>query len=154
MDITQFYLAIIIGTVLSLLLEEIAGISCGGIIVPGYLAMVCDDIPTILITVFISFACYFIVNFGLSKVMILYGKRKFAITIVIALILNIILKILFPLFNALPFETITFRGIGAVTPALLANTYSRQAFRYTIPACIVVTGVTWGLVTLICTVIR
>lgn len=147
---THFYLAVIIGTVLSLLLEEIAGISCGGIVVPGYLAMVCDDIPTILIVFIISLICYLVVNFGLSKVMILYGKRKFAVTILIALILNIILKLIFPVLTAVPFEAITFRGIGAITPALLANTYGRQGIRYTIPACIVVTGVTFGLVTLIC----
>ena len=154
MDITQFYLAIIIGTVLSLLLEEIAGISCGGIIVPGYLAMVCDDIPTLLIILFISFVCYLVVNFGLSKVMILYGKRKFAVTLVIALVLNIILKIAFPFINVVPFEAITFRGVGAITPALLANTYARQGIRYTLPACAVVTAVTFGIVTLICTLIR
>lgn len=154
MDITQFYLAIIIGTVLSLLLEEIAGISCGGIIVPGYLAMVCDNIPTLLIAVLISFVCYLIVNFGLAKVMILYGKRKFAVTLIIALVLNVILKIAFPYFNAVPFDALTFRGVGAITPALLANTYSRQGIRYTLPACAVVTAVTFGIVTLICSFIR
>lgn len=45
MTVTNFYLAIIIGTLISLLVDELFGIQCGGLIVPGYLAMVIDDIP-------------------------------------------------------------------------------------------------------------
>ena len=63
MNITHFYLAIIIGAVLSLLTEEFVGISCGGIIVPGYMAMVFDDITTILLALLISLITYFIVNY-------------------------------------------------------------------------------------------
>ena len=48
MTVTNFYLAIIIGTLISLLVDELFGIQCGGLIVPGYLAMVIDDIPCIL----------------------------------------------------------------------------------------------------------
>ena len=49
MTVTNFYLAIIIGTLISLLVDELFGIQCGGLIVPGYLAMVIDDIPCILL---------------------------------------------------------------------------------------------------------
>ena len=45
MTVTNFYLAIIIGTLISLLVDELFGIQCGGLIVPGYLAMVIDDNP-------------------------------------------------------------------------------------------------------------
>ena len=80
MTVTNFYLAIIIGTLISLLVDELFGIQCGGLIVPGYLAMVIDDIPCILLVFAISFIVYVIVNYVLPKFMILFGKRKFAVT--------------------------------------------------------------------------
>ena len=81
MTVTNFYLAIIIGTLISLLVDELFGIQCGGLIVPGYLAMVIDDIPCILLVFAISFIVYVIVNYVLPKFMILFGKRKFAVTL-------------------------------------------------------------------------
>ena len=149
MEITHFYLALIIGTVLSLLMEEFFGITAGGLIVPGYLAMVCDDLPTVMYIFALSFAAYFIVNYGLSRVMILFGKRKFNITILVVLVLKLTLEIVFPFIPAEPFSAIAFRGIGAITPALLANTYSKQGIRYTIPACLIATAITFGLIQLI-----
>lgn len=149
MGISQLYIALIIGTVISLIAEEVFGISCGGIIVPGYLALICDDIPTVLLIFFISFATYLIVNFGISRVLILFGKRKFTITILVALCLKLIIELLFPALSFMPMASVAFKGFGAITPALLSNTYSRQGFKYTIPACIISTGITFGLVQLI-----
>ena len=142
MTVTNFYLAIIIGTLISLLVDELFGIQCGGLIVPGYLAMVIDDIPCILLVFAISFIVYVIVNYVLPKFMILFGKRKFAVKLVV--------ELLFPVF---PFATVAFRGVGAITPSLLANTYSRQSILYTIPATLAATLVTYGLVTLLSTVL-
>ena len=123
MTLTHFYLAIVIGTVLSLIVDEVFGIQCGGYIVPGYLAMVCDDIACVLIVFALSLITYLIINYVLPKFMILFGKRKFA--------------------------SVTFRGVGAITPSLLANSYSRQGIIYTIPATLIVTYITFGLVNLL-----
>mgnify|MGYP000606923932 CR=1 FL=1 len=147
MTVTNFYLAIIIGTLISLLVD---GIQCGGLIVPGYLAMVIDDIPCILLVFAISFIVYVIVNYVLPKFMILFGKRKFAVTLLLGIFLKLVVELLFPVF---PFATVAFRGVGAITPSLLANTYSRQSILYTIPATLAATLVTYGLVTLLSTVL-
>ena len=136
MSFQYFYLAILIGTFLSLLTEEAFGISCGGIIVPGYLALVCDDLGAILMILLISLLTYLIVDRGLSKVMVLFGRRRFAITLLVGILLKLIAEFFFPI---LPFASIAIQGFGAVTPALLANTYARQGIRYTLPACAVVT---------------
>ena len=138
MTVTNFYLAIIIGTLISLLVDELFGIQCGGLIVPGYLAMVIDDIPCILLVFAISFIVYVIVNYVLPKFMILFGKRKFAVTLLLGIFLKLVVE---------------FRGVGAITPSLLANTYSRQSILYTIPATLAATLVTYGLVTLLSTVL-
>ena len=147
MDVTYFYLALVIGLALSLLLEELIGISAGGMIVPGYLAMVCDNIPQMLLIFAVSFAIYFIINFILPRFVIIYGKRKFLATLIVGVILKLIIELLFP--AILPFSVVEFRGIGVITPALIANTYYKQGIRYTVPAVLVVTYLTFGIVTLL-----
>ncbi|MCI6817862.1 MAG: poly-gamma-glutamate biosynthesis protein PgsC [Christensenellales bacterium] len=146
MTLTHFYLAIVIGTVLSLIVDEVFGIQCGGYIVPGYLAMVCDDIACVLIVFALSLITYLIINYVLPKFMILFGKRKFAVSLIVSIILKLATEMLFPM---IPFASVTFRGVGAITPSLLANSYSRQGIIYTIPATLIVTYITFGLVNLL-----
>ncbi|MCI6094727.1 MAG: poly-gamma-glutamate biosynthesis protein PgsC [Clostridium sp.] len=146
MTLTHFYLAIVIGTVLSLIVDEVFGIQCGGYIVPGYLAMVCDDIACVLIVFALSLITYLIINYVLPKFMILFGKRKFAVSLIVSIILKLAAEMLFPM---IPFASVTFRGVGAITPSLLANSYSRQGIIYTIPATLIVTYITFGLVNLL-----
>ena len=146
MTLTHFYLAIVIGTVLSLIVDEVFGIQCGGYIVPGYLAMVCDDIACVLIVFALSLITYLIINYVLPKFMILFGKRKFAVSLIVSIILKLAAEMLFPM---IPFASVTFRGVGAITPSLLANSYSRQGIIYTIPATLIVTYITLGLVNLL-----
>ena len=146
MTLTHFYLAIVIGTVLSLIVDEVFGIQCGGYIVPGYLAMVCDDIACVLIVFALSLITYLIINYVLPKFMILFGKRKFAVSLIVSIILKLATEMLFPM---IPFASVTFRGVAAITPSLLANSYSRQGIIYTIPATLIVTYITFGLVNLL-----
>ena len=146
MTLTHFYLAIVIGTVLSLIVDEVFGIQCGGYIVPGYLAMVCDDIACVLIVFALSLITYLLINYVLPQFMILFGKRKFAVSLIVSIILKLATEMLFPM---IPFASVTFRGVGAITPSLLANSYSRQGIIYTIPATLIVTYITFGLVNLL-----
>ena len=78
--------------------------------------------------------------------MILFGKRKFAVSLIVSIILKLATEMLFPM---IPFASVTFRGVGAITPSLLANSYSRQGIIYTIPATLIVTYITFGLVNLL-----
>ena len=146
MDATYFYLALVIGLVISLLIEEYLGINAGGMIVPGYLAMVCDDIPQLLLIFAVSFVIYLIVNFVLPHFVILFGKRKFCATLIVGVIIKLLLEMFFPM---LPFATIAFRGLGVITPSLIANSYAKQGIRYTVPAVLGASYLTFGILTLI-----
>lgn len=146
MDVTYFYLALVIGLVISLLIEEFFGISAGGMIVPGYLAMICDDIPQMLLIFAISFVIFLIINYILPHFVILFGKRKFVATLIVGIIIKLILELVFPV---LPFATITFRGIGVITPSLIANSYAKQGIRYTVPAVLVASYATFGIMMLL-----
>lgn len=149
MEGTYFYLAMIIGLTISLLSEEFFGISCGGMIVPGYLAMVCDNLTQIFMIFGASMVIWFVINHILPRLIILFGKRKFVATLIVGLIVKILLDLLFPGF-ALPFTAMEFRGVGAITPALIANCCAKQGFRYTIPAVLIAAYLTFGILTALC----
>lgn len=146
MDATYFYVAIIVGMTISLLMAELVGINPGGMIVPGYLALVCDDIAQMLIVFAVCMLIYLIVNHVLPKFIILFGRRKFVATLIVGIIIKLTLELVFPL---APFAALEFRGLGVLTPSLIANCCSKQGFRYTIPATLGATYLTFGLVTLL-----
>ena len=52
MEISSYYLAIILGLTISLLFEIMIGISPGGLIVPSYIALVLDR-PAVIINIFL-----------------------------------------------------------------------------------------------------
>ena len=79
-----------IGMVLSLLITETMGITAGGIIVPGYIAMHLDSPPMLIVTFGISFIVYLIIKL-LSNFILIYGKRR----LVLAMLLGFLLGYLF-----------------------------------------------------------
>lgn len=143
MEASYFYLSLIIGLFISLLIEEIWGISAGGMIVPGYLSMVCDDLSQVILIFAISFIVFYIVNYILPRFIILFGRKKFVASLLVGVTIKLILELLFPL---LPFSILQFRGIGVITPSLIANSYAKQGMRFTIPAVLVASYLTFFVV--------
>ncbi|SDH44032.1 poly-gamma-glutamate biosynthesis protein PgsC [Alteribacillus bidgolensis] len=142
---TDLYIALVIGAVLSLIYAEKTGIMPAGLIVPGYLALVFDQ-PVFLLTIFIiSLVTYLIVTFGLSKFMVLYGRRKFTAMLCTGIALKLLFDYFYPV---LPFEIYEFRGLGVIVPGLIANTMQKQGVIPTFTSTLVLTAVTFGIITL------
>ncbi|MBO6060837.1 MAG: poly-gamma-glutamate biosynthesis protein PgsC, partial [Clostridia bacterium] len=140
------YTTIILGIAVSLIFTEITGISAGGIVVPAYLALTVNQPSVLISTVAIGLIAYVVVEFGLSRLVMLYGKRKFAAFVFVALILRIILNLaLGGIFDTLDALT----SVGVVTAALLASTISKQGIGYTLLGTGVVTVIVYGAVELI-----
>ena len=146
MFISDFYLALIIGLVLSLLVSEIFGVVPGGTIVPGYLALVCDTPIILLIALSISFVVFGITKYLLPKLVVLYGRRRFVANIILSVIIKLGLEFAFPLLTFASFE---FRGVGVIVPALIANCYNKQGIKLTILSVIPVTLLTFCFLSLI-----
>lgn len=146
MNITELYLALIVGMIVSLLIEEFLGVTCGGVIVTGYLSMMCDDVLAMLMVFFVVIATYLIVEFVLPKFVIIFGKRRFVACLAVSAVLKLVSDICVPV---LPFVTLGFHSIGLVTPGIIANTSCRQGLHITIPAALVGTYLTFGIVQLI-----
>lgn len=146
MNITQFYLSIVVGLVISLVIEETLGIICGGAIVSGYLAMVCDDVVTMLVVLIIAVLDYLIVEFVLPHFVIIFGKRRFIACLLVGLILKLLADFFVPM---LPLNELAYRGVGVIVPGLLASNSAKQGFHITIPAALLATYLTYGIVQLL-----
>ena len=129
MVITEYYVAIVIGMAFSLIIEETIGISLGGIIVPGYLALSADSPTTLACTYMIALATFLIIEYVMPKFVFLYGKRQFTATLIVALLLTILLNVVYPL---TPFSIYNLVGIGIIVPGLLANTFKKQGIALTV----------------------
>ncbi|MGE7182400.1 poly-gamma-glutamate biosynthesis protein PgsC [Peribacillus sp. NPDC006672] len=139
---SDLYVALVLGVTLSLIFSEKTGVVPAGLIVPGYLALVFDQWEIMLVILTISIVTYLIVTHGLSRWVILYGRRKFAAMMVTGICLKLLLDLVYPV---MPFEIFEFRGIGIIVPGLIANTIQRQGMPLTLGSTLLLSGLTFGL---------
>ena len=128
-----------IGMVLSLFLTETLGVTAGGIIVPGYIAMNLDSPSRLIVTFGISLIVYLIIKV-LSNFILIYGKRR----LVLALLLGFLLGYLTRLDNKLlsDLTNMDFMVIGNIIPGLIANWMDRQGVLRTICTVLITASVT------------
>lgn len=137
---SDLYISLVLGVILSLIFAEKTGVMPAGLVVPGYLALVFDQ-PVFMIMIFsISLLTFLIVNYGISRITILYGRRKFAAMLVTGIALKLIFDFIYPI---LPFEIYEFRGIGVIVPGLIANTIQKQGVILTFTSTLLLSGLTF-----------
>jgi len=142
---SDLYIALVLGVILSLLFSEKTGIVPAGLVVPGYLALVFDQ-PIFIAVIFgISLLTYVIVTYGLSRIVLLYGRRKFAAMLSVGIVLKLLLDYTYPV---LPFEILEFRGIGVIVPGLIANTIQKQGAIITIGSSLLLGGLTFVILSI------
>ena len=118
----MIYQAIGIGIVVSFAFFEIVGLSPGGIVVPGYIALFLDQPVRILVTLLIALLTYFSVKM-LSNYIILYGRRRFLAMILIGFLLKWLTE---EVITIIPISGMELRSIGYIIPGLIANEMRRQ----------------------------
>ncbi|EIE00396.1 poly-gamma-glutamate biosynthesis protein PgsC [Leptospira licerasiae] len=117
-----------LGLGISLFFSEFFGIA-GGLVVPGYFALRFQEPISILLTLFVS-ACVFGLGKIISKFVILYGKRRTAILLLLGFVLDTICnEWFFPLFFT---EMIHLgsevKAVGHIIPGLIAVWMDRQGW--------------------------
>ncbi len=120
-----------IGIVLSLVLSETLGVTAGGIIVPGYIALHLHDPLQVFSTFVVALLVWIIIQL-LGKVMFLYGKRR----MVLALILGFFLGYVSRNFVFLSEDLGSVAVIGNIIPGLIANWIDRQGILRTVSVII------------------
>ena len=137
--ITEPAIYIGVGMVLSLFLTETLGVTAGGIIVPGYIAMNIDDPLRLIITFGVSIITFFIVRV-ISQIVLVYGKRRLVLSLLVGFLLGYITKIENSFINEL--TDYDFMVIGNIIPGLIANWMDRQGVLRTISTVIITAGIT------------
>lgn len=137
---SELYFSLFVGVVLSLIFAEKFGINPAGLVVPGYLALIFDQPIMLLSVLIISCLTYFIVSNGISKWVILYGRKKFAAMILTGMVIKFIFDLLYPL---TPFEMVEVSGIGVVIPGIIANTIQKQGVVITLSTTMLLTCITY-----------
>lgn len=131
MNLTE---AIAIGLVFGFFFYECFGLSAGGFVVPGYIALQMGD-PVVLIgTVVVSFATWLTVKL-VSRQMIVYGRRRFILMILAGFAWQWAFRMLL-----LPAGAVTDDSavIGFIIPGLIANEMERQNILPTLAALLIV----------------
>lgn len=126
----MIYQAIGIGIAIGFLFYELVGLSPGGIVVPGYIALFIDQPIRVIVTVSIAILTYYIVFF-LSNYLILYGKRRFLSMILISFLVKWLVE---SFIFQMPTVNIEIQSIGYIIPGLLANEMNRQGILPTLLA--------------------
>ena len=130
MDATT--LSIAIGLVISLLFTEAFGLSGGGMIVPGYLALYLDRPLSILLTLFTALLTYFVVK-AIAKFAIVYGRRRISLMILFGFLLGSLIRGAASWFQP---EAVVETGclcvIGFIIPGLIALWMDRQGIVQTL----------------------
>lgn len=124
------YSILIIGILVSIIFYELTDISPGGIIVPGLLVMYFNSVERIIYTVIISLITYLIVKL-LSKYLLVFGKRRFVLMIIVSIILNIVIQLIT---NAISANLLSISIVGYTVAGLIANDFDKQGVKKTLPA--------------------
>ena len=125
----------IIGLVIGFIFYELTGISPGGVIAPAYFSLFIFDPLRITMTIVLALIIYFIIKF-LSSYMILYGRRKFLLAVVLSFFLKLLIE---ARIQPMPMMTIDLQSIGYIIPGIIANELGRQKITSTLLSLGIVT---------------
>lgn len=125
----------LIGLVAGFLFYELTGVSAGGVVAPAYFAISIHEPSRIVITVAIALAVWGALRF-LSGRLILYGRRRLLLALLIGFALKLILE---RGIQPHPAVSLDLYSIGYIIPGLVGNEMHRQGVAPTILGLAIVT---------------
>ncbi len=141
----MIYETLIIGILIAVLYTEITNVFPGGIIVPAYMALYLDEPLRILMTIVIAFLSLFTYRW-LSRSLILFGKRRFVMFILLGVVWAQLWIILLPYVFKGPSG---LKAIGLIIPGLLANNLEKQPTFFTLASLVIVSTIIYASVRVI-----
>lgn len=129
--------AVGIGMFLSLIMTEMIGLAAGGIVVPGYIALVLHN-PIQVISTIVAGIVTFLVIKVLSFYLIIYGRRLLIVSILVGYLIAYFTKVT-PIL-AVNSLSLNIETVGFVIPGLIAYWMARQGIIPTLSAMIIVSS--------------
>lgn len=129
--------AIGLGLFISLLFSETLGLAAGGMVVPGYVALLVHEPLRLLGTIIVSIATLGSLKL-LSRYALIYGRRRIVVAVLFGFVYGALSRefLVFHLRDG----TLEFQTIGYIIPGLIANWMERQGVVQTL-AVMVTTAV-------------
>lgn len=129
-------LTIILGIVVSTIIYKRTGLTLGGVIVCGYLALFIGQPIHILVTLVISYITHQIVYKVLQKRFMLNGRKLFEVEILIGLIIQALWITMIKMVGLFDMDLTILYAIGFVLPGVIAHDMGRQGPRKTLSSII------------------
>lgn len=116
-------LSITLGLIFSLLSYEVFGLAAGGIVVPGYIALLLSEPDQLIGIVGISLLTFLFIKL-LNTQMFLYGRRQMVLSILVGCLLAKFSRhfLLIPVAAT----TLELQVVGWVIPGLIAHWFGKQ----------------------------
>ena len=131
--------AVFIGIAVSMVWYERKLLSPGGVVVPGYVAIFLLLRPMVVFyTLLLALLTSLLIGLA-SRYTILFGRRRFMVTMLVAMTLVFSLEFVSGLFSDLHPG---FQVVGIIIPGLIANEVHRQGLLPTFSTLAVVSGIT------------
>ena len=134
-------LALVVSVIVSMLVYERLQLTSGGAIVPAYLALFLPAPLDVAVTVGVGYLTYVAVSVLLARRVILYGRRKFEVEVLVGLGLLSAITVAASVTGATNPTLLGLSGIGFVVPGVLAHDMFRQRPSRTILTLAFTTGV-------------
>jgi poly-gamma-glutamate biosynthesis protein PgsC/CapC len=128
----------VVGVIVALIIDEVTGITPGGIIVPGFLALAWGEPWRIGATLGAALLTVGVVTI-LQRFIFVYGRRRFAYSVLTGIVLKQLLLMLLPRIYLLSYGLLI---LGFVIPGLLAENCLRQGIVRTFAATIFAAAIT------------
>ena len=132
---------VLLGVLVSLAFTELTGLSAG-LVVPGYFVLCLESPQRIAYTLALSLCAVGLCRL-LARVVILYGRRRFAVLLVLTYFLDLALRTVGLVSGGLSM-------IGVLIPGILAREFDRQGIVDTLLAAASTTALLTALVFAVC----
>lgn len=135
----MLHAAVALSIILGFASTEFLGLLTGGIVSAGYIAFYLEQPFRVISTLVLSVATCLIVEF-LQRHLILFGRRRFMITVLISIIISALWESSYFYFS---FINQDLRIIGYIIPGLIANDMEKQGIVRTLLMLIIVSAIIW-----------
>ncbi|MGD9960871.1 poly-gamma-glutamate biosynthesis protein PgsC [Nocardioides sp.] len=132
---------LVVGVLVSMLFYERLQLTTGGAIVPAYLALALLAPLTVILTVAAGVLTHLIVDRGITRRRILYGRRKFELEVLVGLALVGSVFVLRGVWGQLGPWDLTVGTVGFLVPGIIAHDMSRQGIHNTLMAILATTAI-------------
>ena len=129
----MYHEIVLAGVAISLIFAELTGLSPAGLIVPGYIALSLQTPQRVAYTLVVALLAWGTARL-LSRWMILYGRRRFAVLILLSFVINAVIVGA----AVLPYDP---GIIGVLVPGIIAQEVEKQGAVKSLLSLAVVVGI-------------